>query len=217
MGTRSARAIACAERVFTFSAQIGLAPIPRTRFQALIAIVPAAATLYFGAFWSGFEYWRKHAVQTYAMMFGIIGSCVSAAVYWRDELLAHAIAMPTIVQVIGVLVIAAACVLGTIADRQIGFRVRSFMPFFEDRGRIDLVTTGAYSIVRHPIYASGIYFQIGAFLVTGQLSILAACLVFALGAFWFTAQEERRLVGLLKDPDVYARYRGKVPRLIRWR
>ena len=186
------------------------------RTLALIAIVPAAATLYFAIFWSGFAYWRKHAVPTYTMMFAIIGGCIAGAVVERDALLAHAVAMPVVVQMIGAFVIAAACVLGTIADRQIGFRVRSFMPFFEDRGRIDLVTTGAYSVVRHPIYASGIYFQIGAFLVTGQVSIVAALLVLALGARWFTAQEERRLVELLKDPEAYARYRKRVPRLVRW-
>jgi len=56
-------------------------------------------------------------------------------------------------------------VFGTVADRQIG--LRSFMPFLDDDGRIQLKTTGAYGVVRHPIYASGIGFQLGVLLVTG--------------------------------------------------
>lgn len=183
------------------------------RALALFAIVPAAATLYFTVFWSWFEFWRKHALLTYTMMFAIIGGFVVATVIERETLLAHALTIPVGVQVIGGVIIAAACVLGIVADRQIGIYVRSFMPFFEDRGRIDLVTTGAYGVVRHPIYASGLYFQIGAFLVSGQLSIIAAAIVFGLGAWWFTAQEERRIVGLLKDPDAHVAYRARVPRL----
>ena len=45
-------------------------------------------------------------------------------------------------------------VLGFAADRQIGIRVRLFTPFFDRHGRIELKTTGAYGIVRHPIYAA---------------------------------------------------------------
>ena len=48
------------------------------------------------------------------------------------------------------------------------------------------------------------------------LAIVVAGIAFGLGAWWFTAQEERRLVGLLRDPDAYTRYRARVPRLVRW-
>src|SRR5689334_15385004 len=73
-------------------------------------------------------------------------------------------------------------VLGMVADRQIGLRVRSFTPFFEAQGRIQLRTTGAYGIVRHPIYAAGVCFQVGVFLASGYWAVAASCVVFTLGA-----------------------------------
>jgi protein-S-isoprenylcysteine O-methyltransferase Ste14 len=108
---------------------------------------------------------------------------------------------------------AVATVFGTIADRQIGLRVRSFMPLFDEHGRIELKTTGAYSVVRHPIYAAGSGFQLGIFLVTGYPAVFVAWVVFTLGALWFTRQEEGRLMGLLDDPSEYDRYRQRVPAL----
>jgi protein-S-isoprenylcysteine O-methyltransferase Ste14 len=90
------------------------------------------------------------------------------------------------------------------------------MPFFEDHGRIELITTGAYGVVRHPIYATGVGFQLGALLVTGYPAIAVASVVFAAGATWFTRQEERRLIELLDDPATYDRYRARVPALWPW-
>jgi protein-S-isoprenylcysteine O-methyltransferase Ste14 len=176
---------------------------------ATIAILPAGATLYFFVFWTWFDFWRRHPALTLTMMLGtFVGLGIAIAV--TDIAFRYAVAMPLPARVAGWLVIAAVTVFGTIADRQIGFRVRTFMPFFDDAGRIELKTTGAYGIVRHPIYASGIGFQLGVFLVTGYLAILTSCLVFTLGAIWFTRQEERRLVQLLDDPTEYERYRARV-------
>jgi protein-S-isoprenylcysteine O-methyltransferase Ste14 len=180
---------------------------------AFAAILPAAATFYFFIFWRWFEFWRKHRALTFLML---IGSGVAVPVLvggpggWA---LAERIRFPAAVQIVGWVLLALATVFGTIADRQIGLRVRLFMPFFDEHGRIELKTTGAYGVVRHPIYAAGSWFQLGAFLVTGYPGVLVAWAVFTLGALWFTRQEERRLVGLLDDPSEYDRYRQRVPAL----
>jgi protein-S-isoprenylcysteine O-methyltransferase Ste14 len=115
---------------------------------------------------------------------------------------------------LGWVIVVAASAVGTVADRQIGFRVRSFTPFFEEHGRLELRTSGAYGLVRHPIYAAAIAFQLGIFLVTGYPVVAVACVVLALGAQWFTRQEEARLVALLDDPTQYERYRERVPALL---
>lgn len=187
-----------------------------TRFLAVCALVPAAATLYFWIFWTWFDAWRRHIVRTFAMMLGTIGAWTVATIVWRDELLAHGVAMPAAAQVIGWIVVAISFVVGMIADRQLGLHVRSFMPYFAERGRIELRTGGAYAIVRHPIYAAGLWFQLGMFLVTGAYAIAAAAIVLGAGALWFTRQEERRLVALLDDPTAYDRYRARVPALLPW-
>jgi protein-S-isoprenylcysteine O-methyltransferase Ste14 len=180
---------------------------------AILAIMPVAAVAYFYVFWSRIAMWRRHPVGAFAMIASFLLGVSVLAIAFRGPLLSIAVEPPPAIAALGWIIIAAATVFGTIADRQIGFYVRAFMPFFAKRGRIELKTRGAYGIVRHPIYASGIWFQLGAVLVTGSVVVAVACIVFALGARWFTRREERELVTLLRDPSEYERYRERVPSL----
>ena len=184
-----------------------------TDFLAVAAVFPAFATVWFAIFWTGFAFWRRHVALTAMAALLVVGGWLVAELIGIDVVERAAIEMPVAAQVIGWTIVAASFVLGVVADRQIGIRVRSFLPYFEDRGRIALVTRGAYGVVRHPIYASGIYFQLGAFLITGVPAIAIACVVLVAGAMWFTRQEERRLIALLDDPSSYDRYRREVPAL----
>jgi protein-S-isoprenylcysteine O-methyltransferase Ste14 len=180
---------------------------------AVLAIVPVAAVPYFYLFWTRIEFWRRHPIGAFAMIAGFLVGVGTAAIAWRAPLVSVGVEPPIAMAVCGWIVIVAASVFGTVADRQIGWYVRTFMPFFAERAKIDLKTSGAYGVVRHPIYASGIWFQIGAVLVSGSLAVAVACVVFALGARWFTRREERELVTLLRDPSEYERYRERVPAL----
>lgn len=183
------------------------------RALVLLAVVSGSATFYFFVFWTFFAFWRRHPVLTYAMMFGTLLGTAALAIVFRRYTFAGRVDVPLAVEILGGALMAAATILGTVADRQIGFRVRSFTPFFEEHGRIELRTTGAYAVVRHPIYASGWGFALGVALLTGYPSALIGALVFLLGATWFTRQEEQRLVALLDDPAAYERYRAGVPAL----
>jgi protein-S-isoprenylcysteine O-methyltransferase Ste14 len=184
------------------------------RFLAVFAIVPAWAPAYFFVFWTWFGFWRRHRALTYTFMLGTIAAFTVVIYMLRDPILAPRIDPPLVAQIAGWILVVAAGLLGTIADRQLGIHIRSFAPFFESNGRIELRTNGAYGIVRHPIYASGLWLQIGAALVTGCLAVAIAAVVLGLGAWWFTRQEERRLVELLVDPSAYDRYRARVPALL---
>ena len=186
------------------------------RALAAFAILQAGATFYFFLFWRWFDYFRNHRALTLALMLGTF-LALGAVVYgFRGVVFAGRVDTPSWVQVVGWALVAVVSAIGFVADRQIGVRVRLFTPFFDQHGRIELKTTGAYGLVRHPIYAAGIGFQLGILLVTGYPAVAVACAVFALGAVWFTRQEERRLVELLDDPAEYARYRDRVPALIPW-
>jgi protein-S-isoprenylcysteine O-methyltransferase Ste14 len=183
------------------------------RILATLGLLPAGATLYFFVFWHWFDFWRRRQLTTYAMMlgtFGVLGALVYA---FRDFVFEHQLVFPRWVNILGWILFVAANLFGFVADRQIGMRVRSFTPFFETNGKIQLKTSGAYAVVRHPIYASGIYFQIAVFLITGYLAVAVAWIIFTLGAIWFTQKEEKRLVTLLDDPAEYQRYRARVPAL----
>jgi len=187
-----------------------------TSVLAISSVVVAGATLYFFVFWRWFEFWRRHRIATYTMAivtFAVLGVVVGS---WRREIFELRTEMPALVRGIGWIVVSLSLVLGFVADRQIGIRVRSFAPFFDEVGRLDLVTTGAYGLVRHPIYSAGIWYQLGTILITGSVAVSAAWIVLVLGARWFTKQEERRVVLLLDDPTEYERYRKRVPALVPW-
>jgi len=186
------------------------------RFLALASIVPAAATPYFIVFWCGFDFWRRHRALTYVMMVGTLVAVGAAAVAFRQQVLTPRVDLPAAVQAVGWAVMAIANLFGFVADRQLGLHVRSFAPFFHASERIVLETRGVYGVVRHPIYAAGLWFQLGAFLASGYLASLLACAVLLLGALWFTRQEEQRLRERLRDPSDYDRYRARVPALLPW-
>src|SRR5207237_7517682 len=126
---------------------------------AIAAVFPAVATPYFALFWWRFEFWRRHRAATYAMMLGFVAATLAAAIVWREPLLATGVDMPGVAVAIGWVLCGVACLFGTIADRQLGFHVRAFTPFFTNE-KIRLRTAGAYNVLRHPIYVSAIQFQI---------------------------------------------------------
>jgi protein-S-isoprenylcysteine O-methyltransferase Ste14 len=180
---------------------------------AIWGILPGTAAIWFAIFWTWFDFWRKSRALTYTVLASMFVGTAILALVWRRWTFAGQLGMPLWIQILGWAVLAAVTVFGTIADRQLGIRVRSFTPFFHEHGRIDLKTTGAYGVVRHPIYAAGIGFGLGIFLVTGYPAVLVASAIFALGAPWFTRREEERLMTLLDDPTDYERYRERVPGL----
>jgi protein-S-isoprenylcysteine O-methyltransferase Ste14 len=177
------------------------------------------APVLFGAVWRWFDFFRRRPLLFYAYFAMILGVSAVATVLLRRPLFGPRFAPPAVVQAIGWILVAVSCGFGFVADRQIGWYVRSFLPFFGGPGsrRIELKTGGAYGVVRHPIYAAGGVFQLGVFLLTGYWSVLAGAVVFTAGATRFTKHEEEQLMALLDDPSEYERYRARVPALFPWR
>jgi protein-S-isoprenylcysteine O-methyltransferase Ste14 len=188
-----------------------------TRTLVYLAISPmAAAPVLFGLFWAGFAWWRRHRLTTYLMFAAVLAAFGYAAHELRAELFGGQLALPAYAPAIGWLLVAVTFAFALVADRQLGLHVRSFGPFFAAEGRIELLTTGAYGVVRHPLYAAGIGYQLGVFLISSLPAVALACAWFTLGALWFTRQEEKRLITLLADPTEYDRYRARVPALLPW-
>jgi protein-S-isoprenylcysteine O-methyltransferase Ste14 len=183
---------------------------------ALAAIFPAVATPFFFVFWRWFEVWRRHRAAIAMLLVVTVASWIAVLVVWRAWWLAPAIAMPAALRALGWALAAVSFVLSVVADRQLGLRVRAGLPLL-DGERIRLRTRGAYAVVRHPIYAAGIYYQVGMFCVTGAIAIAGAAAVLVAGALWFTREEERRLAAVVDDAAAYAAYRARVGRLVpRW-
>ena len=81
-----------------------------------------------------------------------------------------------------------------------------------DKGKL-LVTTGAYSYVRHPLYAAGIFCLFPAItLLARDWMILFAGLLLLISAHNLVRVEEKALLGVFGDK--YESYRRNVPALI---
>jgi protein-S-isoprenylcysteine O-methyltransferase Ste14 len=180
-------------------------------FGCLFGLV---APIYFFVFWHWFDFWRKRRLAWFLMLGGTAVAVWGSGYILRSYVWAGRIRLPLAAVACGWMLFGVVIVFGFVADRQIGVRVRSFRPFFEHHGHIELKTTGAYGIVRHPIYAAGLGELVSVFLITGYPSVLVVALIYTIGATWFTRQEEARLVALLDDPAAYDRYRARVPALI---
>jgi protein-S-isoprenylcysteine O-methyltransferase Ste14 len=76
----------------------------------------------------------------------------------------------------------------------------------------ELITTGIYGYVRHPIYTGLLFMLLGTVLITGTINMLLLLLA-ALGFFWFKARQEEKL--LTKHfPKEYPAYKNKTKALI---
>lgn len=180
-------------------------------FQGLLALAPP---LYFFVLWKCLAFWRGHKWLAWGMIWGTFALVAAAVIALRQWTFGWWVDLPTAIQAIGWAMIAAAVAVVQLAQRQIGFRTRTFAPLLEPAGRIELRTTGPYGFVRHPIYAAGSAGVLGAFLASGYPAVLVAWLTFTGATPWFARREEEALMAAIDDPRAYERYRRAVPALI---
>jgi len=86
-------------------------------------------------------------------------------------------------------------------------------PLPRPRNGAELVETGAYAVVRHPIYGGLILAAFGWAIV--QASVLTVALAVVLAAF-FRVKSAREVVWLQQRFPAYAGYRARTRRLIPW-
>lgn len=76
----------------------------------------------------------------------------------------------------------------------------------------ELITSGPYAFVRHPIYTGMLTMVVGTVIVQGHLAgIIAIPLIFV--SFWIKLRYEEKIMSE-KFPDDYAAYQRRVKRLI---
>jgi protein-S-isoprenylcysteine O-methyltransferase Ste14 len=110
----------------------------------------------------------------------------------------------------GVGLIAAGGLLAVRGIRDLG---RSLTPFPRPRESAAMVDTGAYRLVRHPIYGGLTLAGIGWGLLTASLPALAGALILA--AF-LDLKSRREEVWLVEWFEGYERYRARTRRMIPW-
>jgi protein-S-isoprenylcysteine O-methyltransferase Ste14 len=88
-----------------------------------------------------------------------------------------------------------------------GIGVRAALPSIDDR----LVASGAYALVRHPIYSGMFLVFAGLFLLRPILPVGLAC---ALGWGWLVLQARMEEIDLIERIPGYQDYMGRVPRFL---
>ena len=81
----------------------------------------------------------------------------------------------------------------------------------------ELVTTGPYATVRHPIYSAMLGLLVATTIVFGRpVTLVASIPIFLVGTSMRTAREERLLAAAFGD--AWTDYAGRVPAILpRWR
>lgn len=109
----------------------------------------------------------------------------------------------------GMAFLVAGCALGVAGRLKLGRNWANQVTIYEDQR---LVTSGAYRIVRHPLYASLIWMSYGAALVYANLAAVAATTLVFLPMMIARARREEEVL-LLEFPE-YADYRNRVKMFI---
>lgn len=108
---------------------------------------------------------------------------------------------------------AAVCVYGLVftiwARRTLAGNWSSDVTFKRDH---ELIRTGPYRLVRHPIYTGLLGMCLGTAIAIGQLRGVVALLIVSLG-FWIKLRQEERLL-LRHFPEAYPVYKREVKALV---
>lgn len=76
----------------------------------------------------------------------------------------------------------------------------------------ELVRSGPYALVRHPMYCAAVFIWLGLALATADWALLTLTFFYVIPAYYFYALEEERMMS--REPGLsYARYASSVPML----
>jgi protein-S-isoprenylcysteine O-methyltransferase Ste14 len=122
-----------------------------------------------------------------------------------------AVAGHPVLNAIGVVLCALGIGIAVWARRHIG---RNWGMPMSVKEKPELVTTGPYAHVRHPIYSGILLAMLGSALATG---IWWLCLVVVFGAYFIYAASMEERTMTREFPDAYPDYQRKSKMLIPWR
>ncbi len=122
----------------------------------------------------------------------------------------EALPFPLWLRALGLLILCGGGIVGTLGVLNLG---QSLSPFPKPKEGGQLVTTGIYGIVRHPIYAGIILGTLGWSLLTGTLLGVALAIVLFIFFDMKSRREERWLSETYSD---YPTYQKQVRKLIPW-
>lgn len=160
-------------------------------------------------------FWRKLGALTYAVVLFEWTPIMLAVVFFQDFFLGRELELGALSWAGGVLVLLGIALLSWIV-KHLGWR--GLIAYSELKPQIasqKLITTGPFSVVRHPTYLAHTLLFVGIFLMTGFVGNgLLALIDFITTYFVITPMEERELS--VRFGDEYRRYKQEVPRFLPW-
>jgi protein-S-isoprenylcysteine O-methyltransferase Ste14 len=154
---------------------------------------------------------RKIGFGTYIVPLVLWLPLAYAVYVHRVFLLGHKIDLPVALSAAGWMPMIAGAALQIWTGRLLSLKGLMGMPEIFEQMQGGLVTTGAFSVVRHPTYLSHSLMFAGIFLVTGVTAVGFMTLFdFALVNALIIPLEERELEG--RFGDSYREYKSRVPR-----
>lgn len=149
------------------------------------------------------------AAVNFVGILGFVGVGLASAVTQLGTFEAVSEPIDTIVRIAGVVGVVGAGLLATWGLRSIG---RDISSRAEVRSGTSLVTTGAFALVRHPLYLSLVLLWAGASIALLSW-FMALCTIALVPAFVARARLEERLL-VDHFGDAYRRYAARVPMLL---
>jgi protein-S-isoprenylcysteine O-methyltransferase Ste14 len=156
------------------------------------------------------NFFRKLGLFTYAMPFMTWLPLAYLIYRNRDFFLHPQIPLPLVLRLGGTVLFILGALLHTWTARLLGIRGIIGMPEISRQVHEDLVTSGPFSIVRHPTYLAHTLIFSGVFLITGAASVGVVALIdFAVVNTVIIPLEEKELLD--RFGGVYTDYRKRVP------
>jgi protein-S-isoprenylcysteine O-methyltransferase Ste14 len=162
----------------------------------------------------GIDFWRRLGLWTYVAIFLEWLPVAFALYWWREVILLYEVAVTAPFVVLGVVAIAAGIVLHSWTARLLGIKATisytELKPETVEKNKI-LVTSGPFSVVRHPSYWAHTMIITGTFLITGIIAVGIIALIDLAITYFVTAElEDRELTE--RFGNQYEEYKKRVPK-----
>ncbi|NIQ04565.1 MAG: isoprenylcysteine carboxylmethyltransferase family protein [Candidatus Korarchaeota archaeon] len=158
------------------------------------------------------NFWRRLGVWTYLVVFLEWLPVAYAISLWQEEILQHTVLTTTPILVLGITLVTAGFVLHAWTAKLLG--IKATIGYAELKPQNDgysLITSGPFSVVRHPSYVAHTLIFVGILMITGVIAVGITALADFLIAYFITIElEERELIQ--RFGNRYREYQMRVPK-----
>lgn len=158
------------------------------------------------------NFWRRLSVWTYLVIFMEGLPLVYAINLWQDAIFQYQIRTNPPIFALGAALVTAGIVLHAWTAKLLGIRTTIGYTELKPKNETqNLITSGPFSVVRHPSYVAHTFIFGGIFLITGVLAVGLMALTDFLISYFITMElEERELIQ--RFGNQYRKYQMSIPK-----